>query len=233
MNSLEDILKQNNIVPKNLEMYEQAFVHRSFINENPKFSLGHNERLEFLGDSVLELIVTDALYAKYPDHSEGDLTAYRSALVNTVSIGDCAFGLGFNDLLKLSKGEQKDTGKARASILADTYEAFLGALYLDLGYDACVTWVTKTLLIGTDNIVRGGLFKDAKSYVQEKAQEKFKVTPSYRVISETGPDHDKLFVVGVYFGNDKVADGEGKSKQEAETNAAKGALEKNKWTMTE
>lgn len=230
MNSLEEILKQNNISPKNIDLYEQAFVHRSFINENPKFKLGHNERLEFLGDSVLELIVTDDLYAKYPDHSEGDLTAYRSALVNTVSIGDCAFGLGFNDLLKLSKGEQKDTGKARASILADTYEAFLGALYLDLGYDACVEWVKKTLLVQTDNIVRGGLFKDAKSLVQEKAQEKFQVTPSYRVISETGPDHDKLFVVGIYFGNDQVSDGSGKSKQEAETNAAKAAIAKYKWT---
>jgi ribonuclease-3 len=233
MNSLEIILTNNNIKPNNIELYEQAFVHRSFINENPKFKLGHNERLEFLGDSVLELIVTDALYFKYPDHSEGDLTVYRSALVNTTSIGETALNLGFNDLLKLSKGEQKDTGKARTPILADTYEAFLGALYLDLGYDKCVEWVKKTLLINTDMIVRGGLFKDAKSLVQEKAQEKLQVTPSYRVVSETGPDHDKLFVVGIYFGNDCVADGSGKSKQEAETNAAKAALTKYKWVVTD
>ncbi len=230
MNSLEIILNKNNITPKKIELYEQAFVHRSFINENPKFKLGHNERLEFLGDSVLELIVTDALYFKYPDHSEGDLTSYRAALVNTTSIGETAYNLGFNDLLKLSKGEQKDTGKARLSILADTYEAFLGALYLDLGYDRCVSWVKETLLINTDNIVRGGLFKDPKSLVQEKAQEKLQVTPSYKTISETGPDHDKLFVVGIYFGNDMVSDGSGKSKQEAEVSAAKAALAKYKWT---
>ena len=230
MNSLEIILNKNNITPKKIELYEQAFVHRSFINENPKFKLGHNERLEFLGDSVLELIVTDALYFKYPDHSEGDLTSYRAALVNTTSIGETAYNLGFNDLLKLSKGEQKDTGKARLSILADTYEAFLGALYLDLGYDRCVSWVKETLLINTDNIVRGGLFKDPKSLVQEKAQEKLQVTPSYKTISETGPDHDKLFVVGIYFGNDMVSDGIGKSNQEAEVSAAKAALAKYKWT---
>ena len=233
MNSLEIILNKNNITPKKIELYEQAFVHRSFINENPKFKLGHNERLEFLGDSVLELIVTDALYFKYPDHSEGDLTSYRAALVNTTSIGETAYNLGFNDLLKLSKGEQKDTGKARLSILADTYEAFLGALYLDLGYDRCVSWVKETLLINTDNIVRGGLFKDPKSLVQEKAQEKLQVTPSYKTISETGPDHDKLFVVGIYFGNDMVSDGSGKSKQEAEVSAAKAALTKYKWVVTD
>lgn len=229
MTELVQALEKYEIKYKNIKLYEQAFVHRSYINENPRFALGHNERLEFLGDSVLELIVTKFLYYKYPDHSEGDLTAYRSALVNTISIGEAANRLGFNDYLKLSKGESKDLGKARMSILADTYEAFLGAMYLDIGYDECIKWVSKTLLISTDKIVKGGLFKDAKSLVQEKAQEKLQITPSYRVISEAGPDHDKLFIVGIYFNDKEVARGEGKSKQESEANAAKNALLVYKW----
>ncbi len=226
---MQDFLEKNNIIYKNIELYEQAFVHRSYINENPKFTLGHNERLEFLGDSVLELIVTDYLYHKYTHHAEGDMTAYRSALVNTISIGDVGEKLGFNDHLKLSRGESKDMGRARGSILADTYESFLGAMYLDLGYERCVEWVRDTLLINTDTIVQSGQYKDAKSLVQEKAQEIMQTTPTYKVTSESGPDHDKLFIIAIFFNNKEVATGEGKSKQEAESDAAKNALIKYKW----
>ena len=141
------LLNKNDIKFVDIKIYEQAFIHRSYINENPKLKMGHNERLEFLGDSVLELIVTNFLYNKYPNHSEGDLTSYRAALVNASSIGEVAERLDFNPYLKLSKGESKDAkSKARMSILADTYESMLGAIYLDLGYDACVKFVSDTLL---------------------------------------------------------------------------------------
>ena len=207
----------------------QAFIHRSFINENPRSGLEHNERLEFLGDAVLELIVTEYLYVKYPHHNEGDLTAYRSALVNAVTLGNLADSLSFNEMMKLSKGEAKDVSRARSSILADAYEAFVGALYLDQGYDATKTFITKTLLGKTDEIIRKGLYKDAKSFVQEKAQELYGVTPSYKVLHEEGPDHDKLFNIGIYFGENLIAEGKGKSKQEAETDSAKNVLIAKGW----
>lgn len=225
----EDFKKINNIEFTNKSLLEQAFIHRSYINENPKTGLVHNERLEFLGDAVLELVVTKFLYSKYPHHNEGDLTAYRSALVNAVTLGELSSALGFNDMMKLSKGEAKDVHRARSSILADAYEAFVGALYLDQGYEACNSFITKTLLGKTDEIIRKGLYKDAKSFVQEKSQELYSLTPNYRVISEEGPDHDKLFCVGIYFGEDKISEGKGKSKQEAETSAARGALEVKGW----
>lgn len=213
----------------NEKLLNQAFIHRSFINENPRSGLEHNERLEFLGDAVLELIVTEFLYTKYPHHNEGDLTSYRSALVNAVTLGEVASGLQFNDMLKLSKGEAKDVSRARSSILADAYEAFVGALYLDQGYESANDFITRTLLGKTDEIIRKGLYKDAKSFVQEKAQELYGVTPSYRVLHEEGPDHDKLFKVGIYFNDEVIAEGNGKSKQEAETLAARNALVIKKW----
>lgn len=227
-----DEFKQNNqITFTNNGLFEQAFIHRSFINENPRTGLLHNERLEFLGDAVLELIVTEFLYSKYPHQNEGDLTAYRSALVNAVTLGDLATTLGFNDMMKLSKGEAKDVHRARSSILADAYEAFVGALYLDQGYEAVKKFIERTLLCKTEEIIRKGLYKDAKSYIQEKAQEINGVTPNYRVISEEGPDHDKLFLIGIYFGEEKIAEGRGKSKQEAETSAARAALEVKGWVL--
>lgn len=225
----EEFSIKNNIVFQNNNLLEQAFIHRSFINENPRTGLVHNERLEFLGDAVLELIVTKYLYETYPHQNEGDLTAYRSALVNAVTLGDLASALGFNDMMKLSKGEAKDVHRARSSILADAYEAFVGALYLDQGYDAANNFIQKTLLIMTDDIIRKGLYKDAKSFVQEKSQELYSLTPNYKVLSEEGPDHDKLFLIGIYFGDEKVAEGSGKSKQEAETKAARAALEVKGW----
>ncbi len=210
-------------------LLRQAFTHRSFINENPRTGLSHNERLEFLGDAVLELVATDFLYAKYPEKTEGDLTSYRAALVNAQIMGEIAEKLGMNDYLLLSKGEAKDNGRARMVILANAFEAVIGALYLDRGYDAAQKFVAQTILKETERVVKAGLWKDAKSLVQEKAQELFGVTPSYRVARETGPDHDKRFVVGIYFGADLIAEGAGKSKQEAEQEAAGKAVKVKKW----
>lgn len=227
--TLEEFTQHNNLEFKNKKLLRQAFIHRSYINENPKSGLEHNERLEFLGDAVLELISTEYLYEKYTQHNEGDLTSYRSALVNAVTLGKVADDLFFNDLLKLSKGEAKDVSRARSSILADAYEAFVGALYLDQGYSSAKDFITKTLLIKTEEIIKKGLYRDAKSFVQEKSQEIYGVTPSYKVLHEEGPDHDKIFRVGIYFNDDLIAEGEGKSKQEAETTAARNALEKKSW----
>jgi ribonuclease-3 len=227
--TLEEFKQENKINFTNTALLQQAFIHRSYINENPRSGLEHNERLEFLGDAILELVVTEFLYETYPHHNEGDLTAYRSALVNAVTLGKVADSLSFNDMMKLSKGEAKDVSRARSSILADAYEAFVGALYLDQGYDAVKSFISKTLLIKTEDIIKQGLYKDAKSYVQEKAQETRSITPSYKVLSEEGPDHDKHFTVGIYFGDELIAEGEGKSKQEAETQSARAALEKNGW----
>ena len=218
-----------NIFFKNKDLLKQAFIHRSYINENPRSGFEHNERLEFLGDAVLELVITDYLYKKYPESPEGELTAYRSSLVNAVIISEVTKGLGFNEFLLLSKGESKDTGKARQYILANTYEAFLGALYLDQGYSACDGFIASTLIVRLNDIVKNKLWRDAKSLVQEKAQEYLSLTPAYKVLNEHGPDHDKSFTIGVYFGDDLIAEGKGKSKQEAEQKAAHEALVHKKW----
>jgi ribonuclease-3 len=221
--------KKTKIVFNDKKLLEQAFIHRSYINENSGSKLSHNERLEFLGDAVLELIVTDYLYNKYPDKDEGELTAYRSALVNAVIIGEVALSLGMNDYLLLSKGEAKDVGKARSYILANTYEAYVGAVYLDLGYEVARSFISSTLFGKIDTIVAKKLWRDSKSLVQEKSQEYLNVTPSYKVMSESGPDHDKYFTIGIFFGNECVAEGKGKSKQEAEQAAAHRALEVKDW----
>lgn len=210
-------------------LLEHAFIHRSYINENPKSGLSHNERLEFLGDAVVELVVTDYLFRTYPTHDEGELTAYRSALVNAVVMAEVAQALGMNEYLLLSKGEAKDTGRARQTILANTYESFIGALYLDQGYDACVQFITTTLIPRLDDIISKKMWKDPKSLVQEKAQEEVGVTPSYRVLSESGPDHDKHFTIGIFFGEKKIAEGRGPSKQEAQQSAALAAIEAKGW----
>ena len=212
---------------KNLLM--QAFVHRSYLNENPNLSFSHNERLEFLGDAVLELIITDYLYKKFSQHNEGELTAFRAALVNAVTIAEVATSIGMGEFLLLSKGEAKDVGKARQYILANTYEAFLGAVYLDQGYEKSELFVSKTLFPLTDEIVKNKSWRDPKSLVQEKAQEFVGVTPSYKVLSEAGPDHDKHFTTGIFFGADLIAQGKGKSKQEAEQKAATEALKVKNW----
>jgi ribonuclease-3 len=221
--------KKTNIIFNDKKLLEQAFIHRSYINENSGSKLSHNERLEFLGDAVLELITTDYLYSKYPDHDEGDLTAFRSALVNAVIIGEVALELGMNDYLLLSKGEAKDIGKARSYILANTYEAYVGAVYLDLGYEVAKKFIADTLFGKIDAIVDKKLWRDAKSLVQEKSQEYLNVTPSYKVLHEAGPDHDKHFTIGIFFGDECIAEGKGKSKQEAEQSAAHKALEVKEW----
>ena len=208
---------------KDKGLLKQAFIHRSYINENPSAGLSHNERLEFLGDAVLELVVTDFLYRKYPNHNEGELTAFRSALVNAIIISEIALNIGMNDYLLLSKGETKDTGKARQYILANTYEALVGAIYLDQGYGKAEKFITETLLPRTDEIVAKKLWRDAKSLVQEKAQEFVGATPSYKVLSESGPDHDKHFTVGIMFGGELIAEGKG------EQSAAMAALKVKNW----
>lgn len=229
MINFSDFEKKTKIVFKNKNLLKQAFIHRSYINENPSAGLSHNERLEFLGDAVLELIVTDFLYKKYPNYTEGELTALRSALVNAVIISEVALKIGMNDYLLLSKGEAKDTGKARQYILANTYEAYVGAIYLDQSYNTADKFVTKSLLPHTEEIVSKKLWRDAKSLVQEKAQEFVGITPAYKVLSESGPDHDKHFTVGIFFGPDLIAEGKGKSKQEAEQKAAEAALKTKNW----
>lgn len=214
---------------KNKDLLREAFTHRSYINESKRSELTHNERLEFLGDAVLELVVTDYLFEKYPDRTEGDLTSYRSALVNAVTLGEVARTLGMNDYLLLSKGEAKDTGKARQIILANTFEAIVGALYLDQKYEGAEVFIKQQLLPLTEEIVEKELWKDAKSFLQEKAQEEMGVTPTYKVLREAGPDHDKKFVVAVLLGDELVAEAQGKSKQEAEQGAAAAALKEKKW----
>jgi len=210
-------------------LLKQAFIHRSYINENPGENLNHNERLEFLGDAVLELIITDYLYHRFPDKAEGELTGLRSALVNTNTISETAQKIGMNDFLLLSRGEAKDTGRARQYILANTFEAVVGAVYLDQGYDKAKEFVEKHIIPLTDEIISKNLWLDAKSYFQEKAQEASGLTPTYKVHSQIGPDHAKQFTVGLYIGNQLVIEGEGHSKQEAEQEAARKGLEKNGW----
>lgn len=214
---------------KDISLLEQAFIHRSYINENKGLGLEHNERLEFLGDAVLELVITSFLFSKYPETKEGILTAYRSALVRTESISKAARDMGMNDLLKLSKGESRDQGKARDYILANTFEAFVGAVYLDQGYESAKKVIAHALFENIERVIDEGSWKDAKSRVQELAQEHYSETPRYETLSAEGPDHDKHFVMGIYFGDKKIAKGEGKSKQHAQQAAAKAAIEAENW----
>jgi len=220
--------KQLGLKFKNKDLLTQAFVHRSYLNENPKFYLEQNERLEFLGDAVLELVVTDYLYKNYKN-SEGELTVWRAALVNSDMLSEIAKNLGFNDFLLLSQGESKDQGKARKYILANTFEALIGSIYLDRGYEDCRKFIEKYLIVELPQIIENGLYKDTKSLFQEMAQEKTGITPAYKVIEEWGPDHNKRFIIGVFLGEELIAQGEGSSKQEAEVEAAKNALDIKHW----
>jgi len=214
---------------KNKDLLIQAFCHRSYLNENPKFYLTHNERLEFLGDAVLELVVTEYLYEKYPQKPEGELTNWRAALVNAKMLSEMAKSLDFNSFLLLSKGEAKELGKARQYILANTFESFIGALYLDQNYDIVKPFILTHLLKELPYIIESGIFRDTKSRFQEEAQERVGVTPSYNVLEEWGPDHAKHFVIGVYVKDELVAKGDGSSKQEAELEASKNALKAKDW----
>lgn len=214
---------------KNPSLLKQAFTHRSYLNENRHLDLGHNERLEFLGDAVLELVTTDFLYNKYPAKNEGDLTSLRSALVNTITISEVASDLGFNDYLMMSRGESKDTGRARQYILANTFESVVGSIYLDSGYEAANKFISTFLLPKIDDIVERGLWIDAKSKLQELVQDKFSMTPAYETVKESGPDHNKTFTVVVNYGKGKKVEGSGKSKQEAEQDAARNVLVDENW----
>ena len=214
---------------KKKEFLIQAFVHRSYLNENPDFYLTHNERLEFLGDAVLELIITESLYQKYPKKPEGELTNWRAALVNAKMLSKIAKRLDLNDFLLLSRGETKEIGKARQYILANAFEALIGAIYLDQGYKKPQEFIEKNLIKELPEIIKKGLFKDAKSRFQEEAQEGAGITPTYKVLEDWGPDHAKHFIIGVFLDKELIAKGEGSSKQEAEEEAAKNALEIKGW----
>ena len=220
-----------NIEFKDINLLKKACTHRSYLNENKGAGLEHNERLEFLGDAVLELVVTSFLFRRYPDKDEGDLTSYRSALVNTHSLSKVALHIGVDEYLLLSKGESKDTGRARSIIHADAIEAIIGAIYLDRGYDAAANFISEQLLeiLDIDEIIKNKTWLDPKSRFQERAQEMTGQTPSYKTVKESGPDHNKIFTLGVFIGDVQIALGSGQSKQEAEQKAAEKALEVKGW----
>ncbi len=212
------------VVFKNKDFLKESLTHRSYLNENPKWGLPHNERLEFLGDAVLELASTEALFNRFPDLPEGDLTSIRAALVNYQMLAVVAKEINLDEFILLSRGEAKDTGKAREVILANAFEALLGAIYLDAGYAISQKFVEKFVMNHLEEVMKNKLYKDPKSLFQEIIQEKMKITPEYKVLSEKGPDHAKIFTVGVYCGDKLTAQGEGSSKQEAEVEAARNAL---------
>lgn len=213
----------------NHDLLVQAVVHRSYLNEHIDFKLDHNERLEFLGDAVLELAVTEYLYENYPN-SEGELTNWRASLVNGDSLAEVGKKLGIEDFILMSRGESRDkNSKARMYILANAMEAIIGAIYLEHGFSSAKKFILKNIIIKLEDIIKKKLYIDPKSNFQEKAQEKKGITPSYKMISSQGPDHAKVFRVGVYLDKELIATGEGSSKQEAQIQAAKNALVKKKW----
>lgn len=223
---LAEIENKLKIKFKDQNLLKTAFIHRSYLNEHPDEKLGHNERLEFLGDSVLGFLVSEYLFVKYPERAEGDLTNFRSSLVNARSLAAVAADLELGKYLLLSKGEEATGGRERQYLLANTFEALLGAIYLDQGLEPIRSLINTNILPSLDKIIDKKLYKDFKSDFQEKAQEKLNVTPLYRVLGESGPDHEKIFEVGVFVENEEFGRGKGKSKQNAEQEAAKSALEK-------
>ena len=206
------------------KLLKNAFVHRSYLNESKEFE-NSNERLEYLGDAFLELATSDFLYRTYPDFQEGMLTNMRAALVRTESLADIAQSLDYSKKLLMSKGEEATGGRENRSILADALEAYLGALYLEKGYPACVEFLQTNLFIKADRVLKSETYKDNKSLLQEIAQSRYKATPLYNLLSESGPDHDKKFVMQVMVGDQTYAEGVGKSKQVAQEDAAKNTLE--------
>lgn len=208
---------------KDINLFITALTHRSYVNEHKKSVKEHNERLEFLGDAVLELVSSDFLYRHY-NEPEGIMTAWRSALVRTESIGESGEALGYGPLVRMSKGEKQGSARAHASIMADCFEAVIGAIYLDQGYEAARAFIDKWILVKIDKILEDGSWRDPKSYLQELAQHYDNATPSYKVLNEEGPDHDKVFTIGVFVANAKKGEGIGHSKQEAEGKAAAEAV---------
>ena len=228
MKDITKLEKKIGVVFKNKDLLRQALVHRSYLNEHRDFKLDNNERLEFLGDAVLELVSTEYLYNKFPN-PEGELTNFRAALVNGKMLAKISDGIGLGGYLLMSKGETKDLGKARQYLLANTLEAVIGALYLDQGYRKSKKFISDNILCEMKNVLEEKLYQDPKSKFQEEAQEKVSMTPLYKVIKEWGPDHNKHFIIGVYLEDEKVAEGEGMSKQAAQRNAAENALKAKRW----
>jgi ribonuclease-3 len=229
---LDELSKKLGVKFNNTDLLKTAVTHRSYLNEHRSYKLEHNERLEFLGDAVLELVVTEYLYKNFPKNQEGEMTNWRAALVNGEMLARIAKKLGVEDFLMMSRGEAKDTGRARQYLLANAFEAITGAMYLDQkekGYEVCQKFIMENVLSELPEIIEKKLYMDPKSRFQEEAQDKSGITPSYRVVSESGPDHDKKFVVGVYLEEEKVAEGEGNSKQEAQRQAAEKGLEAKGW----
>ena len=215
---------------ENKDLLTQAVVHRSYLNEHPNFGLPHNERLEFLGDAVLEIVVTEYLYKNFPETPEGDLTNWRASLVNAKMLAFIAEKIKLEKYLYLSRGESKDANsKARQYILANAMEALIGAIYLDKGIKSASKFIHEYIIVELENILENKLYMDPKSRFQEKAQEVHGITPQYRVLSEEGPDHAKTFEVGVYIGDDLIATGTGTSKQEAQVEAAEAGIKEKDW----
>lgn len=228
MKEVKEFEKKIGLEFKDKNLIELAFTHRSYVNENRDKVKEHNERIEFLGDAVLELVVTEMLYDKFPEMKEGEMTTIRSALVNTDSLSKQAAKLGMEDYLKMSKGE-KASEKGRWHILANTFESVIGAIYLDFGYDSAKRFLEINLFPYLNEVLDKNLHRDPKSFFQEMAQEKNGITPEYKTVEAIGPEHDKEYVAAAYIGDELVAKGKGSSKKNAEIDAAKNALEKKNW----
>jgi ribonuclease-3 len=230
---MKDLSKLEEIIGikfKNKDLLKQSMVHRSYLNEHPSFKLFHNERLEFLGDAVLEIIVTEHLFHSFPDTPEGDLTNWRASLVNSKMLADVAKETELEEYLYLSKGEARDSNsKARQYILANAVEALIGAIYLDQGTRAAKKFIKANILSKLEHILSNKLYLDPKSKFQEKAQEELGTTPHYKVLKESGPDHNKIFEVGLYVGREQISKGKGSSKQEAQVQAAGKGIKKKNW----
>ena len=228
---LKELEEKIGVKFNNIDFLKQAVTHRSYLNEHRSYKLDHNERLEFLGDAVLELVVTEYLYKNYPN-PEGELTNWRASLVNGEMLAKIARELGVEEYLLMSKGESRDTGKARQYLLANAFEAITGAIYLDQkekGYEKCREFIMNNVIGELPNIIENKLYMDPKSRFQEESQDKVGVTPSYKVLEEVGPDHDKKFIVGLYLNDEMIAEGKGRSKQEAQRKAAEKGLEMKGW----
>lgn len=230
MKNFSNLEKKIGVKFKNKNLLKQSVVHCSYLNENPSFSLHHNERLEFLGDAVLEIVVTEYLYYNFPETPEGELTNWRASLVNSKMLSVVANEIGLENYLYLSKGESKDKdSKARQYILANAVEALIGSIYIDQGIISVKRFIKKMMISKLDNILKNQLYLDPKSKFQEKAQEKYSITPHYKVLNESGPDHARSFEVGLYMEDELISKGKGFSKQEAQINAASKGLKKKGW----
>lgn len=225
---IEELENKIGINFRNIDLLLEAITHRSYLNEQPNWRVSHNERLEYLGDAVLEVIVSETLFKRPENWSEGHMTLIRAALVNYQMLAKIAKEIGLEKYILMSKGESKDTSKAKEVILANTFEAIIGAIYLDKGFEAAKKFVSKFVLNRLEEIIKSKSYKDAKSELQEIIQEELKLTPTYKVLEEKGPPHARVFKIGVYFNNKLIAQGTGLSKQEGELEAAKKALQKYK-----